>query len=425
MRLVDPRERRFPETRVAGVERTFRQTRCLAVEAAQGFEVFDQRGVQGGASADNLLGAREGLEKARHFFVQEGFHTSGIDALAYVDLHHEAARELVQLDVGAHVRGDLLFVDETLKQTTRLAASEDLGGDPEQMGVALHPGGHNPASVDARVGHAVRHHLAHALPCRTFWDPAFECVQRRSRRNVAEVLLHQRLGGGRVDVAGERDHRVVRTVVALEPRLHVVKGRGVQILHRADGGPAVGVPFRKHAFEHSILDGSKRLIVALTFFVLNDPPLIIELLLRDRTEKVPHAIALQPEGELEGGRGDGLKVVGAIKPGGPVDRGRAELVEGLEELAVEVLAAVEHQMLGEMSEAGFAPDLVLRAHVVPEGDRDHRRLAVRVDDDAQAVVQGRGGIQGRNRRIFCGDRVRLLGSDRRVRARRHQEGFDE
>ena len=52
-----------------------------------------------------------------------------------------------------------------------------------------------------------------------------------------------------------------------------------------------------------------------------------------------------------------------------------------------VLAAAEHEVLEEMSEAGLAGPLVLRAHVVPDVDRDDGRFVVLVDDESQAVFE--------------------------------------
>jgi hypothetical protein len=44
-------------------------------------------------------------------------------------------------------------------------------------------------------------------------------------------------------------------------------------------------------------------------------------------------------------------------------------------------------MLEEVCEPRLAGHLVLRADVIPDRDRDDRRLAVLVHDDAQAVVE--------------------------------------
>ena len=93
-----------------------------------------------------------------------------------------------------------------------------------------------------------------------------------------------------------------------------------------------------------------------------------------------------------GGR-HGLEIIGAVEPGGAVEVGRADLAQRLEIIARRVFGAVEHQMLEQMREAGPAGRLVLRADIVPDGDRDDRRLAVLVDDDAQAVVEGEGLVR--------------------------------
>ena len=74
--------------------------------------------------------------------------------------------------------------------------------------------------------------------------------------------------------------------------------------------------------------------------------------------------------------------------GGAVLVGRADQLERLEEFALVVLRALEHQVLEQVREAGAAGRLVLAADVVPDVDRDDRRLAVGVHDHAQAVGQG-------------------------------------
>ena len=84
-------------------------------------------------------------------------------------------------------------------------------------------------------------------------------------------------------------------------------------------------------------------------------------------------------------RGHGLEIIGAVEPGGAVEVGRADLAQRSEIVARRVLRAVEHDVLEQMREAGAALRLVLGADIVPDADRDDRRLAVVVDDDAQAV----------------------------------------
>src|SRR3546814_8308374 len=82
-----------------------------------------------------------------------------------------------------------------------------------------------------------------------------------------------------------------------------------------------------------------------------------------------------------------LEIIGAIEPGGAVEIGRARVFQRHEELPVRVFRAVEHQMLEQMGKAGLALRLVLRSHMIPDGNRHHRSLAVRRDDHPQAVVR--------------------------------------
>ena len=53
-------------------------------------------------------------------------------------------------------------------------------------------------------------------------------------------------------------------------------------------------------------------------------------------------------------------------------------------------------MLEQMRKAGLALRLVLRADIVPDADRDDRRLVVLVDDDGQPVGQLKVGVRDRD-----------------------------
>ena len=107
----------------------------------------------------------------------------------------------------------------------------------------------------------------------------------------------------------------------------------------------------------------------------------------DRAEEVAHAVRLHPHRKVQRGRGHGLKVVGAVRVGRAIHAGRADLLERGEILTVIVLAAIEHQVFEQMSEASLARSLISGTHVVPECDRHDRRLAILVHDDPEAVVQ--------------------------------------
>jgi hypothetical protein len=139
----------------------------------------------------------------------------------------------------------------------------------------------------------------------------------------------------------------------------------------------------------------------LALFVLDHAALVVELLLRDGAEQMPHAIRLHPQREIERRGRHGLKIVGPVEPGGAVHAGRADALHRLEPLAVVVLRAVEHQMLEQMREAGLARGLVLRADVVPDADGDDRGFTVLVDDHGQALATRNGRMRGQRRRARC------------------------
>jgi hypothetical protein len=120
---------------------------------------------------------------------------------------------------------------------------------------------------------------------------------------------------------------------------------------------------------------------------LDNANLVIQLLLGDRTQEIAHAVAFHEQRPLERPARHRLEIVGAVEPGGAVVVGRADLLQILEEVARQVLRAIEHQMLEQMGEAGLAAGLVLGADIVPGADRDHRRLTVLVDDNRQAVLE--------------------------------------
>ena len=86
----------------------------------------------------------------------------------------------------------------------------------------------------------------------------------------------------------------------------------------------------------------------------------------------------------------GLEIIGAVEPGGAVEIGGAHGAGMLEIFARRVFRAVEHDVLEQVREAGAAGRLVLRTDIVPDADRDDRRLAVLMDDHPKPVRQGEG-----------------------------------
>jgi hypothetical protein len=196
------------------------------------------------------------------------------------------------------------------------------------------------------------------------------------------------LGGGQVDVAGQHQHRVVRAVPGAEPGLHVIQRRRVEIVHRADHAVVVRVANRIHRLVELVPGLAVGLVLALALLVLHHAALLVQRGLVDRTDQMAHAVRFHPQRHVQRGGRHVLEIVGAVGIGGAVLVGGTHLLERFEELAVVVFAALEHQVFEQVREAGAAGRFVLAAHVIPDVDRDDRRLAIGMHDHAQAVGQG-------------------------------------
>ena len=116
----------------------------------------------------------------------------------------------------------------------------------------------------------------------------------------------------------------------------------------------IGMTRRVEVFELFIFDNAKGIIVALTFLILHHAALIIQLLLRNPAEQMPHAVAFEEQRPVQRAGGHGLKIIGTIKPCGAIKIGCANLLERFKKIARRIFRAVEHQMLKQMRKAGFA-----------------------------------------------------------------------
>ena len=175
--------------------------------------------------------------------------------------------------------------------------------------------------------------------------------------------------------------------MAAEPFLDVGQAGRVQIGHRSDRGMAIGVVGGEQPLGQLVAAQAVRLVVALPLLVLDDATLHIQRVLRDRPGQIAHAIGFEEQRAVQRRGRHRLEIIGAVETGGAVQVGRADLLQRFEEVARRILAAVEHQMLEQVREAGLALRLVLRPDVIPHADRDDRRLAIGVDDHAQPVLQ--------------------------------------
>ena len=270
-------------------------------------------------------------------------------------------------------------------QARSLPLTQDAIGERQPLRVDTAPFGYRPGFVDACLRDPILgHHTPVLLKPR---HPGVHSRQWWSWWNMTEMTLDGLPGCFDVNITGQHERRVVRTVVGPEPLVNVFQGSGVQVFHGADSGPGIGMPFGKHV-SYDVVEGSPvRLIFALALLVLDHTALLIELVLIDRAEEMTHAVRLHPHCKVQRGRRHCLKVVGAVRVGRAIHAGRADLLERGEILAVIVLAAIEHQVFEKMGEASLARNLISGTHVVPECDRHDRSLSILVYDDPEPVIQ--------------------------------------
>ena len=74
-----------------------------------------------------------------------------------------------------------------------------------------------------------------------FGNPGTLMSYGRTGRNFAEVALGLFVRFRQRDVTGKNQHGIRRRVVRLEPLANIIKGRGIEILHRTDDGVGVGM----------------------------------------------------------------------------------------------------------------------------------------------------------------------------------------
>ena len=362
----------------------------LAAEAADPLDAANEARPLAGLGARELFRRRPRGEEGLEFLFEHRFHLGQVLSRLGGGEDEEHAAELACQDECPDVGRDLVVVDHPPVEAGALANAQDVAGQGEVIdGFVLHrgdvpdlvdPGLRNPVLEDDPARFAAARELDVGLD------------QRRPGGDVAEVLLDPRLHVLGLDVAGDHQDRVRRAVPGVEPLMHVRERGRVQVLHRSDRRVVVGVAVRIRVLEDRQEDLAVGLVLALPLLVLDDAALLVEPCLIDGRPHVAHPVGFHPQRHVERSRRHDLEVVRPVLVRRPVHAGGADPVEGLEVVVVEVLAAVEHQVLEQVREAGLAGFLVAGADVVPDVDGHDRRLVVLVDDQAQSVVEDVLGV---------------------------------
>ena len=111
--------------------------------------------------------------------------------------------------------------------------------------------------------------------------------------------------------------------------------------------------FLNHIFGQAV-----GLSVALTFLILNNTALIIEFLLRHRSEEIAHPVTFKEQRAVKRCGWHRLEIIGAVKPCRAVKISRANLLERFKKITRRIFRTVEHQMLKQMRKSGFALRLI-------------------------------------------------------------------
>ena len=102
-----------------------------------------------------------------------------------------------------------------------------------------------------------------------------------------------------------------------------------------------------------------------------------------------HPVRLHPKQQVQRVLGRILEIIGPIFAGRAVQLGRADFFHGLKVVVVEILAAIEHEMLEEVRESSFAGLLVFRADVIPNVHGHDGGFVVLVHDEREPVFENK------------------------------------
>ena len=279
-----------------------------------------------------------------------------------------------------------MFVDEDLVEAAGFSATEDCD---EEIGVGIAWGvGRWCQEGYAKLGELDGVGDGGALLFGDGRGSGGDGVNFGTAGNRTEVFCEERLELGGVEVSGYGHGGVVGSVELLEEVADVVETGGFDVGVGPDDVCVIGMVLGEEELVDLFAGEVVGCAFALASLVADDVALVGELFAVEAFEEEAHAVAFEPEGELELVAGNGFEVVGAVEVGGAVDVGCAGALDVFDVgLFADVLGAFEHHVFEEMGEAGAAGALVERADVIPEVDGDEGKTVVFVHEDDEAVWQ--------------------------------------
>jgi hypothetical protein len=279
---------------------------------------------------------------------------------------------------------DLLFVHEDLIEPAGLSAAEDIDKKIDVCVTGGIDSGRQEGYAELRkldgVGDGGA--LLFGDRCGGHGD-RFGCGSFGDR---AEVFGEERLQFGGIKVTGDRETRVVWGVELFEEVADIVEAGCFDVGVGADDIGVVGMIFGKE----ELIDFFAPEVIGSTFalaaLVADNVALVREFFAVEAFKEETHAVAFEPEGELELVAGDGFEVVGAVEVRGAVDVGCPGALNVFNVgLFADVLGAFKHHVFEEMGKAGTTRALVQRADVIPKVDGDQREAVIFMHDDDETV----------------------------------------
>ena len=289
------------------------------------------------------------------------------DARDGPQLDHHEARAFAHVVRDRDRAGLLGAHHQEVVEDRRAVRGEHVGQEVEARRVRVCPLDAGPAQAELRELDVVLQHAP--LRLRELCRLRSGNRNGRSALEVAEVALHELQRRLRIDVPADHERGVVRAVPAAEEARDVLEGRGLDVGHRADGRPGVGMPRRVQRFQERLVhEPVGTVLVALPALVHDHVALVVELRLRHRREQEAHPIRFEPQRELQVVGRHGLVVVRPVLVRRAV-QGSPRFLEQAEVVVVRhVFRALEEHVLEQVREPRLArllaraPDVVVHVH---------------------------------------------------------------
>ena len=131
-----------------------------------------------------------------------------------------------------------------------------------------------------------------------------------------------------------------------------------------------------------------RALHGLPPFVPHHVPLVFQLFIIQGLQQKAHAVAFQPERQLQLIRGERFEIIGSIEIRGAVYIACSRCLEDLK-VAVfrDVFRALKHHVFEQVRETSSSGTFVRRPYVIPEVDRHERQTVLFKQDHLKPVLE--------------------------------------